>query len=92
MKDRLDFDAAHLASLYSISINNPTSTQDKLELQCGHTFMNLLKRYYHLGITYVNKEIWLFHDDLTGGSRRINLHPEITGTHAFIIRNKQYVP
>ena len=54
--------------------------------------MNLLKRYYHLGITYVNKEIWLFHDDLTGGSRRINLHPEITGTHAFIIRNKQYVP
>ena len=43
-KDRLVFDAAHLASPFSICINNFTSPEDEIDLQYGHTFKNHLKR------------------------------------------------
>jgi len=91
-KDRLVFDAAFLASPFSICINNFTSPEDEIELQYRHTFKNHLKRIYNLRITYSNKEILLFDDDASGAFRHIKLHPDVAGAHAFIIRNKLYLP
>ena len=34
----------------------------------------------------------MFDDDASGAFRHIKLHPDVTGAHAFVIKNKLYVP
>ena len=91
-KDRLVFNAAYLASPFSICINHFTSPENEIELQYGYTFKNYLKRIYNLRITYSNKEILLFDDDVLGSFRHIKLYLDAVRSHAFIIRSKLYVP
>ena len=91
-KDSLVFNTAYLASPSFIFIHNITSLEDEIDLKYGYTFKNHLKRIYNLRINYSNKEILLFDDDTSGAFRHIKLHLDVAGAHAFIIRNKLYIP
>ena len=61
------------------------------ELIYGHAFDRSLVEVWNQRITYPNKEIYAFDDDVKGSFRHSKYHPDIVSAFSFIIDNILYV-
>ena len=62
------------------------------ELVYGSAFDRYLVEVWNQRIIYLDKEIYVFDDDVNESFRHANYHPDIASAFAFIVDNIIYIP
>lgn len=69
-----------------------SSKQNEPEIIFGKSFLRHLIRIYNLRISYPNKDILLFDDDVSGAFRHVKHHPDIAAALSMTVEELLYVP
>jgi hypothetical protein len=90
--DRLVFDASYMLHSESRPFNHRVDLIHEPEILYGGSWLEYLKYLYNLRITYPDKEIVVFDDDVTGAFRQPKYHPNVISAKAYIIGKYLFVP
>lgn len=91
-KDRVIFDSSFLLHAYSRVYNYCVENDDEPDIIFGAAWSNYLRRIYNLRITYPDKEIYLFDDDVVAAFRQAKYHPNVISSKAFCDDRYLFVP
>ena len=89
--DRLIWDGSFQPTWDSKCINMMIDKKNEPELVYGHAFDRYLVEVWNQRITYPNKELYAFDDDVKGAFRHSKYYPDIASAFSFIIDNILYV-
>ena len=88
----LFFDGSHLIKLNSSCVNMFINPKLEPKIRYGTAFQRHITRIWNLRISYPNKAILLWDDDVSGAFRYNKYHPDIASAFAFILSKTLYIP
>ena len=80
-KPRLIFDGSFRPGIDNISINDATDISEEWFISYGTAAASYLRWIWNLRISFPDKKIYQYFDDVANAFRHILLHPDVVGAH-----------